>query len=171
MSSQGDGAAPMTVDLTEAAEGADVPQAPTDGPFRKGELVGREETFTLRYVHPKGGVREVDLVSRVMDRPERDRYERLVASQTAGLPLACFPENGFRLMATYRMAVQLVKPPKWLLEAASEDDNLLRAIAGFMGAHSDRYFCGDDGEGGAVAFPTHVELVPHSEPLRKALEA
>lgn len=165
MVAKGDEAARMTVDLTEASKGADVPMAPTDGPNRQGKLVKREEEFTIRYVRPDGKPRQAEVVSRVMAGPERDRHDRLVASATGGLPLICFPDNGWRIKSAYQVAVQLVDPPKWLLGAVGEDDTLLAEIVRWLEAHSHRYFCGDDGEGGLVAVPTHVEVRPHSQSL------
>jgi hypothetical protein len=159
----------MKVDLTEAAKGADVAKAPATGPHRKGDLVEREEPLTIRYVTPTGETKEAEVVSRVMGREDRDRLDRIVASNTGGIPLVCFPENGWRLRSEFRVALQLVEPPKWLLEAVGEDDALLGAIVGVLEAHSLRYFLGDDGEGGPVAIATHVEVRPHSQSLLAAL--
>jgi hypothetical protein len=156
----------MTVDLTEVAKGADVPTAPTEGPSRQGELVEREEEFTVRYVTPTGELKEAVVRSRIMDKPDRDRLDRLVA-MNAGGPVDSLPGQGWRLISTFRVAIQLVEPPRWLLDAVQEDDDLLLAIMGGLERHRLQYFRGDDGEGGVVAIPTHLEVVPHNVALRE----
>jgi hypothetical protein len=166
MSSQGDGAERLTVDLTEVSKGADVPEAPTGGPFRRGDLVDRDEPFTVRYVDPKGELHESDMVSRIMTKDDRDRQDRLVA-MAAGGPVDHLPGQGWRMISCFRVAIQIVAPPKWLLEAIQEDDDLLVKVMGVLEAHRLTYFRGDDGEGGHAPLPTHVEVVPHSKYLRE----
>lgn len=146
----------------EAAAGADAPQAPRPGPFRHGELTQREEAFSVRYIGPGGEQQAAEVISRIMDRDARDRWERVVA-----VAAGCSADHApWRQRAMFAVAIQLVDPPKWLLDAMAEDDDLLSAVHGGCEAHRLRYFRGDDAEGGPAALATHVEVVPHSPYLR-----
>lgn len=105
------------------------------------KVTSRELQFSLRY-EAGGSLREAVLTSRVMTGDERFKASR-IAADIAGRPWNLLPANiQIHAISLGTLAVQLRKPPEWVLEAAQEDEELALQLFASCRGHDSRWFRG-----------------------------
>lgn len=155
-----------TLDLRAMATTAfaDVSEAkkPTLVPANNSErvqLTPRVISFKIAYDAPDGKDYSADLESKVLDSDGRMAKMRVSAQLTRGLDLDHLSqEDLYRIDSLSRLAVQLVEPPKWLVEFAGMDLDLLIQINNILLEHETRYFRGNSRKGEGEALEERVRV-------------
>lgn len=107
---------------------------------KKLEFAERVKTYNIEYQGDaklyKGNVR-----SKVMDSDARISFERVLSNLSAGIDFKNMPnEIKNRHYSLARIVCQLIDPPEWLLQAASEDMSFCYELGGLLVDHENRFF-------------------------------
>lgn len=125
------------------------------------QLTPREIEFTFEYDSPEGEDHIATLTSRVLDADGRMAKARVYNQLSRGLVAEYMTqEDMFRVDALSRMSLQLIEPPKWLIDAAGMDLNLLISLNNVLVEHETRYFRGNarKGEGDEIKARVRVSV-------------
>lgn len=148
--------AAMAAQATQEVEKAKEPQVMPVESARE-ELTPREISFTLAYDAPDGKDLSTELVSKVLNADGRSAKARVYAQLTRGLNVEqASPEDRYRMDALSRIAVQLVEPPTWLVDAVGEDLELLVHVNNILVEHETRYFRSNARQGEAGKIESRV---------------
>ena len=97
----------------------------------------------------QGEKKSCKLTSKIMDASARQKYDRLLASLSAGLTFNQLPqETQNRYTALARIMAQCIDAPDWLLEACAEDLDFAYSLTVRLVEHESKFFryIADNGE-------------------------
>lgn len=142
------------MDLRKLAKDAEKPLSTEE------VTVSREQTWTIRYRHPDGTQYEGTATSRIMSGDERFQASR-VSADIAGRPWHTLPPGAqLHAAALGCITVQLRNPPDWLLECATEDDELAAELYASCRGHDTRWFRRNSDESTGDSGQTRIRIDP-----------
>lgn len=138
----------LDIDLAKLRERAEA------APAKDKPLVARELALSITYTDPEGQSYRDSLTSRVPDAQRRLIFDRVVGSMVAqrGVAWQYLPTHTqLQIRACARITTSLIDPPKWVLQWALEDDDLLFRLSNALEVHEARYFRRDPETGLSTA--------------------
>lgn len=113
----------------------------------KPKFTPRIVVFDVEY-ELQGEKKSCKLTSKVMDAGARQKYDRLLASLSAGLTFEQLPlETQNRYASLARIMAQSIDAPDWLLEACAEDLDFAYGLTMRLVEHEVRFFRNDSSNG------------------------
>jgi hypothetical protein len=107
----------------------------------------RVVVFDVEY-ELQGEKKSCKLTSKVMDAGARQKYDRLLATLSAGLTFEQLPlETQNRYASLARIMAQSIDAPDWLLEACAEDLDFAYGLTMRLVEHEVRFFRNDSTNG------------------------
>jgi|LakMenE18May11ns_1017448.scaffolds.fasta_scaffold9799970_2 hypothetical protein len=103
--------------------------------------------FDIEYTL-QGENKSCKLTSKVMDASARQKYDRLLATLSAGLTFEHLPlETQNRYASLARIMAQTIDAPDWLLEASAEDLDFAYGLTMRLVEHEVRFFRNNSSNG------------------------
>ena len=113
----------------------------------KPKFTPRVIVFDVEY-ELQGQKKSCKLTSKVMDAGSRQKYDRLLATLSAGLTFEQLPlETQNRYASLARIMAQSIDAPDWLLEACAEDLDFAYSLTMRLVEHEVRFFRNDSSNG------------------------
>jgi|13_taG_2_1085334.scaffolds.fasta_scaffold12373_3 ubiquitin len=113
---------------------------------KKLEFAERVKTYNIEY-QGDSKLYKANVKSKVMDSDARISFERVLSNLSAGINFTNMPmEIKNRHYSLARIVCQLVDPPEWLLQAASEDMSFCYQLGGLLVDHENHFFYNSDSE-------------------------
>lgn len=148
-----------TLDLAALKRSVDGNDEPAPKKAAPEGFTPRQITISVTYTDPTGEVHRDALIAEILDGDSRQKVGRMVTVLTGGAPWEALPA-AIRDMAYMLSWVTyaIKEPPKWLFRWLSEDVALLGRIFEEVSQHDERYFRGDDAEGGEAAPQSRIQV-------------
>jgi hypothetical protein len=111
-----------------------------DKPEDKPKFASRVKNIKIKYDFD-GKEKQTTAQSKIMDYQGRINYERVITSLQEGMPADSLSQDiKNRHMCVARIAIQIIDPPQWVLEAAGEDLEFCFTLARRLLDHEAEYF-------------------------------